>query len=161
MRRLRKTIVAGLVWATCASTLLAATPFLECRCFGDASNAGKSSCCNGTCCLAKESGKCCCCHQNSSDRNNDKGQEIGAMKSGNGPIIVSGSCRKALVQLGVTALSQQDNKLTQASFEHLQLQCEAVCGMTAAFSSPRMVIRDVDRLPPLADLVTSLQRLTI
>ena len=144
-----------------ASTLLAATPFLECRCPGDASNADKSSCCKGTCCFANESGKSCCCHKNTADRNNDKAQATGAKKSDNGPIIAGGSCQKALVQHGVSALSQQDNKLTQSSFAPLHLHCATPCGAAALVSLPRSVGRLTDSFAPPTDLVTSLQRLTI
>ena len=168
MRQLRKSIVAGLVWATATSTLMASTPFILCRCpngdvriFGSASTAAKSPCCNVTCCPSDDGAKSCCCHKNASGNNTVQNQGTGVKNSGDGPIFVKASCQKALVQVDASALNQQYNKLTQSPTEHLHLQCETACGISAVMSIPYMVIWRVDRLPPPTDLVTSLQRLII
>jgi hypothetical protein len=163
MRRLRKTIVAGLVWATSASMLMAGTPFLVCRCPGGdtrpLSSVTQSSCCNGTCCPAESRAKSCCRHKSASGNGLDQGQ--GPKNPKDGPIVVKADCEKALVQYHVSAVNQQDNKLAQSSPPSLYVPCDVICGIAAASSIPRLVVWQRDRLPPPTDLVTSLQRLTI
>src|SRR5437016_1631382 len=97
MHRLRKIVVAGLVWATSASMLMAATPFVVCRCpNGDIKPfcfaSAKSSCCSDgkccstdggstSCCKSKSGGHSCCAPQGASD----KVKGIGAKKTHEGP----------------------------------------------------------------------------
>ncbi|HWY85956.1 MAG TPA: hypothetical protein VNX28_04485 [Gemmataceae bacterium] len=83
------------------------------------------------------------------------------MNPGDGPIVVKADCEKALVQIQVSAVNQQDNKLAQSSPPSLYVPCDVICGIAAASSIPRLAVWQRDRLPPPTDLVTSFQRLTI
>ena len=75
MRRLRRTSLSLIVWLTAATTLVAQTPHLACRCpngtikpfclgitlgVTGASQRGANCCCNGHCC-ARTQRACSCC----------------------------------------------------------------------------------------------------
>jgi hypothetical protein len=166
MRRLPKTVVAGLVWATSASMLMAGTPFLVCRCPGGdvklfSSTSTKSSCCSGTGCPCEGGAAPCCGHKSAPVHKQDKDHGTDVNNPGDGSILVKADCEKALVQVHVSAVNPQDNKLAQSSPPSLYVQCDVICATAAASSIPRLVVWQLDRLPPPTDLVTSLQRLTI
>jgi hypothetical protein len=166
MGRIRKVVAASLVWATSASMLMAATPFVVCRCptgelkpFCSPSNATKSPCCKGTCCTSPDGTSSCCSHTNLPD--SVRIQETDSKNSSGSPIIVEANCQKTLVQAQLTAVCQHESKVTPLSTQSLHLQGESQCGMPLVSSVPGLLRQELDASPPPTDLITSLQRLVI
>lgn len=81
MRRLRKTAMSFLVWATAVSSLLGSTPHFTCRCpdgtvkpfCSGQVTPGSSCCCNGKCCSTGSGDGCCCKGKSSSGRQGSNG----------------------------------------------------------------------------------------
>src|SRR5438552_13855587 len=115
MRKLRQIAVRMIVWATSASTLMAATPFVACGCpngdlkpFCFLSASTKASCCGtGTCCSSQD-GECQCCKAKSgaksrndfAERASNSGGEEGSQSDpGGNSRLVKAKCQKVLVQV--------------------------------------------------------------
>jgi hypothetical protein len=191
MRRLRKTVVILLVWATAASTLLAGLPHLECGCPAARGNpnksgtsaAGKTCCCGGSCFSASESNKSgtsghrpnkrhSCCgggaqeqgqagSEGRSTPDKDKVRNHEHRKSGRQDRGNSNGCPKRLVTPQQQAWATVETKGQQ----NLTVNLFVVALSPLAFSAPDIVpfphVWEVSRQPPPTDLVTLLQRLTI
>jgi hypothetical protein len=186
MRRLRKTAMAVLVWATAVSTLIGSSPRFECHCpdgtikpicFGTTS--AESSCCRGGCCTKRDGTRSCCqttspdrtevtkrscCGRNvgaPSDESPRTRQSKGAIKE-KGLEVSGRCCQRILVHPDDSMQIRPEPKSNQNCSASVMLLPEVV-----AFESADHALADsrafwqVNRLPPPTDLVTSLQRLTI
>jgi hypothetical protein len=179
MRRLRKNLVAGLVWATSASMLMAATPFVVCHCpNGDikpfcivATVTDSPCCCSGTCCGSeggdshrskpKSGAKSCCGHTNASETKGENSKRSSDKSSSGSPVFDKAGCETGLAQVKTSSLNRSETRPTQITLASLELLGEAPARITAPLTATQLTIWALDRLPPPIDLVTSLQRLTI
>ena len=178
MRRLRNIAGVMMVWATAATTLLAATPHYDCRCpdgsiktFCFGSGAGESSCCcSGTCSKAKN-GKSCCRTGSSGSRSTAKpaccckqskpaGASVASEKKPlNEPVVRGSCCQKILVQPEI----QSSDRASPIVDETPVVATAVLLAAKIEYLSDVALSRtwQVQWLPPPTDLVTTLHRLNI
>jgi len=180
MRRIRRTSLVALVWATAASMLLGATPHFTCKCpdgtikeFCPDSASGESSCCcGGRCCGSKDAVKACCSKQGRSGPDSTsempccRGQSetrVGLTSSGK-PIestkVEAACCQRTLAQPVVGSLLRIE---TKSNDQHVPPVIHVpVSQIMPAGDPPTIQARwTAYGPPPPTDLVKILQRLTI
>lgn len=179
MRFLRKICWMLLVWTTAASTLLAGTPHMVCRC-ADGNGTRQmpipvtaACCCTGRCALPPAEGKLpetkktkkpSCCQRYQHAQKNKDGFEATAVKGNElptGPALKPNGCHKELGKVDRGILANQDganlihcNPSLVYSFSWETGEVGAVLGVVR-FS------REECQRPPPSDLITVFQHLTI
>jgi hypothetical protein len=167
MIRLRRTLLAVLVWLTAATTLVAGVPHFDCLCpngdrkpfcLGLASKA-TSCCCGGACCGTGGGASCCqaqasCCSHHkatSAKRPSNKHYQIGRT-----------GCQRSLV-LTLCAAVTPGRPTTDEGFPALRLAAvpaPAVLSVLPIRGTWLLTWRHY-RLPPPPDLIVTLQHFLI
>lgn len=182
-RKARKYLWGLCVWATTASTLLAAFPHVSCRCpngqvkpFCFRSLLSQNGCCSGPCCQDKEdstgpssgtpqSKKKCCCKQTRTEPSAPTGPPVlsqNEREKGTPKALVFGKpgCQKSVIQPEPSSLSRAEST---AELGHLWLTFFIIPAPET--SAPRTLhltaFFGLHRVPPPTDLVTLLQHFTI
>lgn len=181
VRKVRNSLWAVSVWATMASSLLAAIPRISCRCpdghvklFCFHSLLSDYGCCGRSCCQERESSsrpsgtsqakkKCCCCKQTA--KNPSSPRAVGLCTSEQkaqprqGLVIGKPDCQKSVVQPDPSSLTRAESTATQ---EHFPLVFFLLpIAETAAHGGLPLVHVSRHCAAPLTDFVTLFQHLTI